>query len=171
MESSGCREGVRCVVLAGSIVFASGLSGCLCAATGLEPTAAAGAAEAAGKRLGRFEVASIGAPPGTITPTTCIVGDHELFLGADLVDPKSNLVVRLVVDPLAGPALRVYDADSPFDRSVVFFRDECTTFRMKLEDTGTMVNNIVERRLDLKVECENEDGATIRGSAAVARCD
>ncbi len=54
---------------------------------------------------------------------------------------------------------------------MLFFRDECTTFGMELGETGTMVNNIVERRLELEVECENEDGATIRGSAAVARCD
>ncbi len=168
MQSRGCREGVRCAVLAGSIVFAFGLSGCLASATGLEP-ATAGASS--GGRLGSFEVASIGAPPGTIAPAACVVGDHQLYLGADLVDPDSNLVVRLVVDPLDGPALRVYDADEPFDRSVLFFRDECTTFTMELEETGAVVNNIVERRLELEVECENEDGATIRGSASVAHCD
>ena len=42
---------------------------------------------------------------------------------------------------------------------------------MSLAETGTTVNNIVERRLELEVDCENEDGATIRGSAAAARCD
>ena len=107
----------------------------------------------------------------TFAPAACIVGDHALFRGAALVDPESNLVARLVVDPSDGPALRVYDADEPFDRSVLFFRDECMVFTMELEETGTMVNNIVERRLELEVECENEDGATIRGSASVARCD
>ncbi len=168
MESRGCRGGVRCAVLAGSVVFASGLSGCLAAATGLEPATPAGAP---GGRLGSFEVGSIGAPPGTIAPATCVGGDHELFLGADLVDPDSNLVVRLVVDPLDGPALRVYDADEPFDRSVLFFREECTKFGMDLAETGSMVNNIVERRLELEVDCQNEDGATIRGNVTAALCD
>lgn len=162
------QGGLRCAALAGGIVVAFGLPGCFSSATGL---AAAHAAGEPGKRLGSFEVASIGAPRGTIAPATCVAGDHELFLGADLVDPDTHLVVRLVVDPLDGPALRVYDADAPFERSVLFFRDECTTFGMELGETGTMVNNIVERRLELEVECENEDGATIRGSAAVARCD
>ena len=168
MGASRRRRGMRWAALAGSTVVASGLAGCLSSATGLEAATAAGDA---GQRLGSFEVASIGAPPGTIAPVTCVVGDHELFLGADLVDPDTNLVVRLVVDPLDGPALRVYDADEPFDRSVLFFRDECTAFAMDLAETGSMVNNIVERRLELEVECENEDGATIRGSVTVARCD
>ena len=79
--------------------------------------------------------------------------------------------MRLVIAPLYGPALRIYDADAPFDRSVLFFRDECTTFEMELGETGATVNNIVERSLELQVDCENEDGATIRGSASVARCD
>jgi hypothetical protein len=168
MESSSRRGTVKCAALAGSILFSSSLPGCSSAATGLE---AATAATESATRLGSFEVASLGAPRGTIAPATCVVGDHELFLGADLVDPDTNLVVRLVIDPLDGPALRVYDADAPFDRSVLFFRDECTTFGMELEETGSMVNNIVERRLELAVECENEDGATIRGSASAARCD
>lgn len=168
MRGKGRRRGARFAALAGSVVFASGLSGCLASATGMEP----GTASAdTGTRLGSFQVASLGAPPGTIAPASCIVGDHQLFLGADLHDPDTNLVVRLVIDPLDGPALRVYDADEPFDRSVLFFRDECTTFTMELDETGSMVNNIVERSLELEVECENEDGATIRGSVSAARCD
>ena len=162
------QGGLRCAALAGGIVVALGLPGCFSSATGLAPAHAAGEP---GQRLGTFEVASLGAPPGTIAPASCVAGDHELFLGADLVDPDAHLVVRLVIDPLDGPALRIYDADAPFDRSVLFFRDECTTFGMELEETGTMVNNIVERSLELEVDCENEDGATIRGSASVARCD
>lgn len=164
----------RFAVFAGSLVFACGLGGCFSAATGLAAATAAtaaGAADMAGPRLGTFAVASLGAPPGTIAPATCIVGDHELFLGADLVDPDTQMVVRLVIDPLDGPAIRVYDADAPFDRSVVFFRDECTTFEMELAETGSMVNNIAGRRLELEVDCENEDGATIRGRASAAGCD
>lgn len=166
MRGGNRRRGVRCAALASGIVFASGLAGCLASAVGPAPATAA-----AGERLGSFEVASVGAPPGTIRPSSCVVGDHELFLGADLVDPDTHLVVRLVIDPLAGPALRVYDTDEPFDRSVVFFRDECTAFGMDLAETGAMVNNIVERRLELEVDCENEDGATIRGSVTAADCD
>lgn len=164
----GRQKGLRCAALAWVIVVAFGSPGCFSSATGL---AATRATAEPGQRLGGFEVSSIGAPPGTIAPATCVAGDHELFLGADLVDPDTHLIVRLAIDPLYGPALRIYDADAPFDRSVLFFRDECTTFGMELGETGTTVNNIVERSLELEVDCENEDGATIRGSASVARCD
>lgn len=167
MGAADCRRGMRWARLAGATAVAAALAGCLSSATGLETSTAAGS----DARLGSFDVASIGAPPGTISPASCGAGDHELFLGADLVDPDTRLVVRLVVDPIDGPVIRVYDADAPFDRSVVFFRDECTTFTMDLAETGTMVNNIVERRLELEIECENADGATIRGRASAARCD
>lgn len=162
------RRGWSLAVLAGTSALAACLAGCVSSATGLEPETAV--AEA-GERLGTFRVASIGAPPGTISPASCIAGDHDLFLGADLVDPDTGLVVRLVIDPLQGPVLRIYDGDAPFDRSVLFFRDECTVFTMSLAETGTTVNNIIERHLELEVDCENEDGATIRGSAAAAACN
>jgi hypothetical protein len=134
-----------------------------------EPTAGVRPAPDA-PRLGSFTVASIGAPPGTIEPTQCLAGDNELFLGVDLVDPATALVVRLVIDPLAGPALRVFDSDARFDRSVLFFRDECTVFTMDFGSTGWIVDDIIVRRIELEVECENEDGATIRGRVLAERC-
>jgi len=168
MRKRKCWGSAHLPAIAAGIALAPALLGCFSAAPSLQ--AADGSGDPS-ERLGTFDVASIGAPPGRIAPQTCVAGDHELFLGADLVDPATNLVVRLVVDPLDGPALRVYDSGAPFDRSVLFFRDECTTFEMHLEPTGWIVNDIVVRRLELKVECENEAGATIRGSAAAARCD
>lgn len=165
--------GRKCIVrrlgrLVGVLSMSTLLAGCTTSATGLEPSTADGGSEAA---LGSFDVASIGAPPATIRPTACQAGDHELFLGADLVDPATGMVVRLVIDPLDGPALRVYDSDAPFDRTVLFFREECSQFDMTLGETGTIVNNIVERTLELEVDCENELGATIRGRARAASCD
>jgi hypothetical protein len=159
---------IRRLRFALACAFAAGLPGCSSSATGLAAPATAGDAA---RRLGSFQVASIGAPPGTIAPTACAAGDHERYLGAELVDADTNLIVRLVIDPLWGPALRVYDGDAPFDRSVLFFREECTTFEMALDETGSTVNGIVERSLALAVECENEDGAVIRGSASAASCD
>ncbi len=159
------------VAIAAVSTFAPALLGCFSTAPGLAAhSAGQGSGESQGA-LGSFEVASVGAPPGRIAPASCVAGDRELFLGADLVDPGTKLVVRLVIDPLDGPALRIYDADAPFDRSVLFFREDCATFELDLEPTGWIVNDIVVRRLELKVDCENETGATIRGSASAGRCD
>ena len=137
---------------------------------GLDSSTAGGKADPDAPRLGSFTVASIGAPPGTIEPTQCLAGDNELFLGVDLVDPATRLVVRLVIDPLAGPALRVFDSGARFDRSVLFFREECTIFSMDFGSTGWIVDDIIVRRIELEVECENEDGATIRGRVSAERC-
>jgi hypothetical protein len=148
--------------------------GCFSATPGLDAHGAAGPSDpsdANAARLGSFTVASIGAPPGTIEPTQCLAGDNELFLGVDLVDPATRLVVRLAIDPLAGPALRVFDSGARFDRSVLFFREECATFTMDFGSTGWIVNDIIVRRVELEVDCENEDGATIRGKATAARCN
>jgi len=160
--------------IAAGVVLAPAILGCFSAAPGLAARSAngeSGKAVKPGGALGAFEVAAVGAPPGRIAPTSCVAGDHELFLGADLVDPGTKLVVRLVIDPLDGPAVRVYDAGAPFERSVLFFRDECSAFTMHLEPTGWIINDIIVRRLELSVECENEAGATIRGSVSAARCD
>ena len=62
------------------------------------------------------------------------------------------------------------DPRQRFDRSVLFFRDECTTFTMDFGSTGWIVDDIIVRRIELEVDCENEDGATIRGRAAAERC-
>ena len=120
--------------------------------------------------IGRFEVSSVAVSRGIIVPTRCDSGDTEQFLGGDLLDESLGLSVRLVVDPLYGPALRVYDTRAPFERSVLFFEEECEKFDMSLEPTGEEVNSVIVRDLELDVDCENEDGATIYGRAA-ARCE
>ena len=120
--------------------------------------------------IGRFEVSSAAVSRGIIVPTRCDAGDGEQFLGGDLRDESLGVTVRLVVDPLYGPALRVYDTRAPFERSVLFFEEECERFELSLVPTGEEINSIVVRELELEVDCENEEGATIYGRAA-ARCD
>ena len=120
--------------------------------------------------IGRFEVSSAAVSRGVIVPTRCDAGDTEQYLGGDLQDEELGVAVRLVVDPLYGPALRVYDTRAPFERSVLFFEEECERFELSLEPTGEEVNSVIVRDFELDVDCENEDGATIYGHAA-GRCD
>jgi hypothetical protein len=148
-----------------SVVAALMATGCFSAAPNASPETAAGADD----RLGTFEVTSSGLARGEIAPTRCDGGDLEQFLGVDLTDESRGLVVRLVVDPLEGPALRVFARDSPWERTVLFFRETCDRFEMSLAPTGWTINDVVVRELVLDVDCANEIGATIRGSAR-ARC-
>src|SRR5271169_2557673 len=75
------------------------LAGCLSGrplgdvkATAAEPSA-----------LGSFTVSSQVLGNQIFTPSVCTAGDREFFLGADFESQDSNLIVRLVVDPLDGP--------------------------------------------------------------------
>ncbi len=136
------------------------------------PSAAPGSRDGAeGARLGHFEVASSFGPAARIAPTACSSGDPERFLGVDLEDASSRLVVRLVIDPLFGPAVRVFDSEDRFERSVVFFRDDCETFTFTLAPTGWIINEVHVRRVALELDCATEEGSRIAGRAAADRCD
>lgn len=156
---------VRC----GALVVAA-LTVCGCFST--RPPASSGeGGGASGPPLGEFTVTSPGGARGTVTPTVCLAGDRELFLGADLLDERSGLVVRLVVDPLEGPILRVFDRAAPFERTVLLFREECTSFELSLEETGWTINDLPVRRLELAIDCESEEGAAIAGRASAEHCN
>lgn len=130
----------------------------------------AGTEGAAPGVLGSFTMASPLLGTATIAPTACGSGDLQQFLGGDFSDPASGLVVRLVVDPLDGPAARVFDAGDPFRRSVVLRRSECAVFHFSLEHTGLSINEVRDYRLSLELDCALADGTTVHGSASTTHC-
>lgn len=120
--------------------------------------------------LGSFEVSSPILGETTVVPKACAAGDLQQFLGGDFHDPVSNLVVRVVVDPLEGPAARVYDLGDRFKKSVVLRRADCATFHFSLEHTGMTINDVRDYRLSLELDCALADGTTVRGSASSTHC-
>jgi len=141
------------------------LSGCL-ASRPVGGSASPGAGPAA---LGSFAVRSSALGDATVTPTTCTAGDREMFLGGEFSDPASGLVVRLVVDPLDGPAVRLYSTAAEFERSVVFHRAECGVFHFSLNSTGWRVNEVNDYRLTLELDCSRA-GESLKGSASATHC-
>lgn len=119
--------------------------------------------------LGSFTLGSQVLGDHTLAPSECTAGDHQLFLGADLSSASSPLVVRLVVDPLDGPAVRVFSSDAQFDRSVVFRRSECTVFHFSLERTGWRLNDVYDYRVTLQLDCSRE-GESLKGFASSTHC-
>ncbi len=143
-----------------------------CASAPGAPAAAPGSANAGvGESLGRFEVSGYSGPSARVVITRCASGDPELFLGVDLEDERQGLVVRLVVDPLDGPVLRVFDRIEPHLRTVLFFPEECDVFDVLVEPTGWSVNDVRVFRAELDVDCTTEDGAHLAGHAKAASCD
>ena len=119
--------------------------------------------------LGSFTVSSQVIGSQIFSPSHCTAGDHQFFLGADLKSEDSNLVVRLVVDPLDGPAVRVFSADAQFDRTVVFRRSDCGVFHFSLDLTGWKINDVYDYRLMLQLDC-SRPGESVKGSVSTTHC-
>ena len=104
-----------------------------------------------------------------LAASECTAGDRQLFLGADFATWSSPLVVRLVVDPLDGPAVRVFSTDAQFDETVVFRRSDCQVFHFSLERTGWRINDVTDYRVTLQLDC-SRPGESLKGSASSTHC-
>ncbi|HNX50282.1 MAG TPA: hypothetical protein PLS53_16510 [Thermoanaerobaculaceae bacterium] len=119
--------------------------------------------------LGSFTVSSRVLGDQVLTPSSCRAGDRQLFLGADFAGSTSPLVLRLVVDPLDGPAVRVFSTDAQFDKTVVFRRSDCQVFHFSLDSTGWRINDVYDYRVTLQLDCSRE-GESIKGEASATHC-
>ena len=104
-------------------------------------------------------------------PARCTAGDEQFFLGGDFIDDTAGVTVRLVVDPLEGPAVRAFSTAEPFTRSVVFKRAECRVFHMSLQETGLTINDVKQYRVSLDVDCANAAGDALLGKLGPASCN
>jgi hypothetical protein len=120
--------------------------------------------------LGSFTVSSDRLGHLTVSLSSCTAGDRQFFLGGDFEDEKSGIVVRLVVDPLDGPAARVFATATPFEKTAVFRRQECRVFHFSLDTSGWRINRIQDYRLTLDLDCSNKEGDSITGKASAAHC-
>lgn len=105
-----------------------------------------------------------------LLPTGCATGEHQFFFGFDLHDEKSGVVTRLIVDPATGPIIRVFAASAPFDKNVLFHRQECRVFHFSLDSAGWRVNRIQQLSVSLDVDCELPSGESIVGNASDPGC-
>jgi hypothetical protein len=120
--------------------------------------------------LGSFALTSGRLGHLTVAPTTCTAGDRQFFLGADFEDEKTGVIVRLVVDPLEGPAARVFASATPFENIAAFRRPECRVFHFSLDTTGWRINHIQDYRLTLELDCSGKDDDSIIGKVSVTHC-
>ena len=119
--------------------------------------------------LGSFTVSSASLGQTMLIPSSCAAGDRRFFLGVDLEDRSSGLVLRLAVNPLEGPAVRVFTNATPFDNSVVFRRSDCRVFHFSLDTTGWRINHIYDYRVTLQLDC-TRNGESIQGNASATHC-
>ena len=156
----------KALALAAVFPLVAALAGC---ATIREAKAVAGA-DAKPRELGAFALASPAWGAAAIHPAFCASGAHQQFLGADFADEKSGWAVRLAIDPLAGPAVRVYSTATPFDKTLVFRRADCRTFHFTLDTTGWRIDHYDDYRVTLEIDCGDAASGTLEGSASVDHC-
>jgi len=120
--------------------------------------------------LGSLKLSSAALGQLTLLPTSCTAGGRQLFLGADFTDEAAGIVARLVVDPLEGPAVRVFASATPFDRSIVFRRPDCRAFHFSLESTGWRINRIDDYQVTLDLDCWGEGRDSIAGKVSSTHC-
>lgn len=106
----------------------------------------------------------------SLTPTTCRSGQHEVFLGADFSSPDSKVVARLVVDPLAGPGVRIFDSEARFDRALVLKREDCASFHFALNTGAWRLNDIDVIGVTIDVDCTLPNGDKVQGKISAPSC-
>jgi hypothetical protein len=169
------REPMKCLPL-GSRRFRGAAADAL-VAIGLATVSACASLSPAGEgdrtasaSLGSLTLSGPTFGEATLHPTACLTGERELFLGFDLRDASAGVVTRLIVDPAAGPIVRVFAISAPFDKSVLFHREDCRVLHFSLESTGWLINRIQQLDVSMDLDCRLPSGERILGNASDARC-
>ena len=103
-------------------------------------------------------------------PGACYSGEHFVFLGAQVVDPQSKTEARLVIDPVTGPVVRVFESEHGDESSIILRRKDCKVFETGLDRTGSWTNGISEVSLTLRLDCRTRHGDVVRGATTQKAC-
>ena len=120
--------------------------------------------------LGSVAIASPILGQQTIAPPTCRAGDRQFFLGADFEDARAGLVLRFLLDPLEGPAFRLYSQAAPFEKSVIFRRGDCRTLKFSFNPTTMRIDRVQDYKMSLEFECATSGGDSISGKLSADHC-
>ena len=161
----------RTVRIALSLLLTLGLAGCTAGAkpatssgpssSRLTPSAETNTVAFAGPTLGN----------GELKTNQCQSGGRRSFLGVDTFDQntKEVLVLRLVIDPIRGPVVRLYK-DSDSGPSLVLRKSDCSTFDYVLENTGNVVNFVSEMKFAMHLDCRGPKGDLVVGNVDLPAC-
>jgi len=143
------------------VVALSVLAGCASAHRRPRPVPSAPQTVAvAGPTLGTYE----------FKPDVCIAGQHYSFWGADLAVDKAGQIARLVIDPITGPVVRVFNFSDPYGPSVVVGRADCRTFKIDIARIGSMINGIDVVKVTLDLDCATKAGDFVVGKISAEEC-
>lgn len=131
-----------------------------CASAPPRPSEALNAVAISGPTLGA----------GELQPTSCASGDQWVFFGAQAVDERSGLGLRLVIDPIEGPVVRVFRTADDGERSIVLRRRDCSRFEYDFGRTGNSFNFVQEVKFSVDLDCKSKAGDFVVGNLAQEAC-
>ena len=100
----------------------------------------------------------------------CHSGDLEHFLGVDLVDRLHGAIVRVAIDPIDGPRVRiVYGRDGSRQR-VDPTPGRCRQFDADARATSWIVNDVRDVSGFVDVECAAEPGPLVSLHVRFSHC-
>lgn len=100
----------------------------------------------------------------------CSSGDLEYFLGVDLVDQSGSAFVRVVIDPMQGPRLRIVLRESNATVTMLLGREQCRHLAGDTQYTGWEINNVRDFSGFVDAECTSESGQAIRLHVRFSHC-
>lgn len=150
-----------------SLLLTLMVAGC---ATGASAPAAAASSPSDATNVVTFSGPTLGS--GKLETNQCVSGGRMSFRGADLADQntKEVLVLRFVIDPLYGPAVRLFKDSEETGPSLVLRKSDCSTFDYTLEGTGSVVNFVEEIQFGLHLDCRGPKGDRLVGNVDIPAC-
>jgi len=102
--------------------------------------------------------------------SACSSGDLQYFLGVDLADPTGGAFVRVLIDPMDGPRLRIVLREGAARKSLILGRQQCTQLEGDARYTGWEINTIRDFSGFLDAECRGDEGQVISLHIRFSHC-
>jgi hypothetical protein len=104
------------------------------------------------------------------TPDRCSSGDIALFVGFDFLSAHDEGQLRVVLEPIDGPAVRwTYDAAAA-QNPIVLHRADCARLDVDVHATDWHVNDVRDFSGYVDLQCALPDGLRVEGRIAVDHC-
>lgn len=105
-----------------------------------------------------------------LVPVRCDSGQRQVFLGVDFASGETGLVARLAVDPIDGPAVKIFEAGAPFGPALLLRQRDCAAFHFSLARSGWRINDFDVLRVTLQLDCSLPAGDSVKGELAAPSC-
>ena len=110
-------------------------------------------------------VLSIG--DGQYPLASCRSGDRDYFRGVDLADAAKRPRLRLLIDPMAGPRLRVAGGDGSWDTVNL---KSCRRLEARVDPTGWRVNRVRDVSGFVEADCTSDSGLEVHAHIQFTHC-